>query len=246
MDEEFALIAVGGGTLIVLAAILGAYARDILRDRERERSRREIAAYEFQKLYLDPDDYVVPPFALRCIPLDQYRVIDENPSPNFEGARCVYGMVVAWLSNVDRPDVTLQPYLFSTDPRYSYHFANLNLFTFLTAHRDANPGNFLMSTDPDNPQVFAIDNGIALLTEDRKALGLFLTQSVAFNTTISSLETVSNSWGVINQSREQQLVQDYVKRLNVKTSSISTVIGTPTALSACCAAIVGSTYTFKA
>ena len=35
----------------------------------------------------------------------------------------------------------------------------------------------------------AIDNGIALLTEDRKALGLFLTQSVAFNTTISSLPT---------------------------------------------------------
>ena len=72
----------------------------------------------------------------------------------------------------------------------------------------------------------AIDNGIALLTEDRKALGLFLTQSVTFNTTISSLETVSNSWGVIDQSREQQLAQDYVKRLNVKTASIATVIGT--------------------
>ena len=73
----------------------------------------------------------------------------------------------------------------------------------------------------------AIDNGIALLTEDRKALGLFLTQSVAFNTTISSLQTVSsNLLGVINRSQEQQVVRDYVKRLNVKTSSIETVIGT--------------------
>jgi D-xylose transport system ATP-binding protein len=73
----------------------------------------------------------------------------------------------------------------------------------------------------------AIDNGIALLTEDRKALGLFLTQSVAFNTTISSLETVSSRLlGIINHAQERQLVQDYVGKLNVKTSSIETVIGT--------------------
>ena len=73
----------------------------------------------------------------------------------------------------------------------------------------------------------AIDNGIALLTEDRKALGLFLTQSVAFNTTISSLETISSRLlGVINHAKERQLVQDYVGKLNVKTSSIETVIGT--------------------
>ena len=73
----------------------------------------------------------------------------------------------------------------------------------------------------------AIDNGIALLTEDRKALGLFLTQSVAFNTTISSLPTISSSLlGVINHNQERQVVRDYVKQLNVKTSTIETVIGT--------------------
>ena len=32
----------------------------------------------------------------------------------------------------------------------------------------------------------AIDHGIALLTEDRKAFGLFLGQSIAFNTTAES------------------------------------------------------------
>ena len=54
----------------------------------------------------------------------------------------------------------------------------------------------------------AIDNGIALLTEDRKALGLFLTQSVAFNTTISSLQTISSALlGVINHNQERQVVQ---------------------------------------
>ena len=73
----------------------------------------------------------------------------------------------------------------------------------------------------------AIDHGIALLTEDRKALGLFLGQSVRFNTTISSLETISTQLlGVINAGRERQLVDKYVKQLGVKTHSIETIIGT--------------------
>lgn len=73
----------------------------------------------------------------------------------------------------------------------------------------------------------AINHGIALLTEDRKALGLFLGQSVRFNTTISSLETISSKLlGVINAAKERELVGDYVKQLGVKTSTIETVIGT--------------------
>ena len=73
----------------------------------------------------------------------------------------------------------------------------------------------------------AIKNGIALLTEDRKALGLFLGQSVMFNTTISSLETISSSLlGVINRSKERQIVDDYVEKLGVKTPTIETIIGT--------------------
>ena len=73
----------------------------------------------------------------------------------------------------------------------------------------------------------AINNGIALLTEDRKALGLFLGQSVMFNTTISSLETISSSLlGVINRSKERQIVDDYVEKLGVKTPTIETIIGT--------------------
>ncbi len=73
----------------------------------------------------------------------------------------------------------------------------------------------------------AIDNGIALLTEDRKALGLFLSEPITFNTTISSLNTISSEvLGVINQAKERALVTDYVKRLGVKTPSINTVIGT--------------------
>ena len=38
---------------------------------------------------------------------------------------------------------------------------NLNLLAYLIAHRDARSSNFLMPTDPSNPRVFSIDNGIA-------------------------------------------------------------------------------------
>ena len=73
----------------------------------------------------------------------------------------------------------------------------------------------------------AIDHGIALLTEDRKALGLFLGQSITFNTTISSLQTISTRLlGVINESRERTLVEKYVTELGVKTPNIDAIIGT--------------------
>ena len=73
----------------------------------------------------------------------------------------------------------------------------------------------------------AIENGIALLTEDRKALGLFLDQSVAFNTTITSLKSISEKFlGMIDRSREIRLVGEYVRKLNVKTPTIETVIKT--------------------
>ena len=73
----------------------------------------------------------------------------------------------------------------------------------------------------------AIDHGIALLTEDRKALGLFLDQSIAFNTTIASLQTISTRLlGVIDAGRERALVEKYVAQLGVKAPDIDTIAGT--------------------
>jgi D-xylose transport system ATP-binding protein len=71
----------------------------------------------------------------------------------------------------------------------------------------------------------AIDHGIALLTEDRKGLGLFLNQSVAFNTTIASLQAISTPFGVIDKPRERALVERYVQELGVKTPSIDAKVG---------------------
>ena len=71
----------------------------------------------------------------------------------------------------------------------------------------------------------AIRHGIALLTEDRKALGLFLGQSVAFNTTIASLQSISSPWiGMIDDRRERSLVEKYVRELGIKTPDIDTPV----------------------
>ena len=56
---------------------------------------------------------------------------------------------------------------------------------------------------------------------------MFLNQSITFNTTISSLQTISSQLlGIINRSQERALVERYVEQLGVKTPTIDTVIGT--------------------
>jgi hypothetical protein len=124
--------------------------------------RREIASYAVQQLFLDPDDYVVPPVAARCIPLDVYKAIDAEAKPNLDHGRCVFGALSAWMQNVKPPDEPiLDEHRFHDDPRYAYYFGNLNLLSYLIKHKDTKPGNILISTDPSNPQLFSVDNGIA-------------------------------------------------------------------------------------
>jgi ABC-type sugar transport system ATPase subunit len=73
----------------------------------------------------------------------------------------------------------------------------------------------------------AIKNGIALLTEDRKALGLFLGQPITFNTTISSLQTVSSPpLGVIDRNEERALTERYIAQLGVKAAGAGAIVGT--------------------
>ena len=123
--------------------------------------RREVAVYAAQDLFLDPDDYPVPPVAAHSFSLDAYALVDGDAEPQLEGTRCVFGAAAAWLQNVSQPDRAFDPKRFSRDAQYASHFANLNLLAYLVAHRDARSNNFLMSIDRSNPRVFLIDNGIA-------------------------------------------------------------------------------------
>ena len=123
--------------------------------------RRELAAYTAQQLFLDPDDYLVPPVAVRCIPLDVYGPLSKTATGTLPDTKCVLGTLSAWLDNVKEPDNSWDPKRFEQDPRFAYHFGNLNILTNLIRHRDAKRSNFLLSTDALNPQMFSVDNGIS-------------------------------------------------------------------------------------
>ena len=64
----------------------------------------------------------------------------------------------------------------------------------------------------------AIQRGLALVTEDRKAQGLFLKLTVMANTTISGLKQLCRM-GVIQRARELSLVKRMIKDLSIKTPS---------------------------
>ena len=121
--------------------------------------RKEIAAWELQRLFLDPEDYVVPTTAMRCALLDRYPPHDR---PTVPGTRCVLGAFAIWLEDVRVASPPVDPARFREDALYARFAADLNLFTYLFDHQDARSGNFLVATDPKRPQLFSIDNGVAM------------------------------------------------------------------------------------
>lgn len=64
----------------------------------------------------------------------------------------------------------------------------------------------------------AIDHGIGMVTEDRKKLGLVLIQSVVNNSTLASLDHVSNL-GILNLDEEVHETNHYIKELMIKCAS---------------------------
>ncbi|MFT9848231.1 sugar ABC transporter ATP-binding protein [Aneurinibacillus sp. REN35] len=64
----------------------------------------------------------------------------------------------------------------------------------------------------------AIAQGIAFVTEDRKGQGLVLGLSIRENIALTNLETLAKN-GIVSISKEAQLVDDMMKRLNIKASS---------------------------
>ena len=65
----------------------------------------------------------------------------------------------------------------------------------------------------------AISNGVAYLTEDRKAYGLVLIEEIKDNITLTNLKTISDG-GVINEPKEMTVTGEYRDKLNIKCSSI--------------------------
>jgi ribose transport system ATP-binding protein len=70
----------------------------------------------------------------------------------------------------------------------------------------------------------AIRNGVALVTEDRKAEGLFLGLSVKDNIASSNLDMVSDRFGFVDSRQERSVAKKGVEKLNVRTPSITTTV----------------------
>ena len=70
----------------------------------------------------------------------------------------------------------------------------------------------------------AIDNGIAMLTEDRRATGIMGVLSIADNISIASLKQYLDCGFVLNNKKIEALVQDNIKKMNTKTPSSKTQI----------------------
>lgn len=121
--------------------------------------RKELAAYEIQKWFLDQEDYIVPTTSIHCRPMELIR--DPNLEPTVKGTNCVLFALAVWLENVTVPDELYNEQRFQTDPRYAYHMANFNVLAILIDHRDGREGNFLVSKNDADRRVYAVDNGIS-------------------------------------------------------------------------------------
>ena len=125
------------------------------------RPRYDLAAYELQKLFLDPGEYVVPPTALRMIPLAELLPWSPGTQPTFRGSEDVLVVLQYWLHEVKVIADVLDRPAFEADPVYARHIGQLNALTWLIEHGDSNTGNFLISRAEQGARVFSIDNGVA-------------------------------------------------------------------------------------
>ena len=123
--------------------------------------RKEIAAYEIQKLFLDPEDYVVPTTLLHCEPMGRYAAEQGALRPSMKGTDCVLGVLSVWLQDVTITETLYEEARFTKEPDYAHYMANFNLLTYLIDHKDARESNFLVAKDNARRQVFSVDNGIA-------------------------------------------------------------------------------------
>lgn len=125
------------------------------------RPRYDLAAYELQKLFLEPDEYVVPPTALRTVPLAELLPFAPAAQPTFRDSDDVFVVLQYWLQEVRAIEDIYDAGRFDADFSYARNIGQLNIFTLLIAHGDSNAGNFLISRAKAGARVFSVDNGVS-------------------------------------------------------------------------------------
>jgi hypothetical protein len=128
--------------------------------------RYDLAAYELQKLFIDPPEYVVPPTALRMVPFADFARYSPGVRRTFPPADQVLAVAQYWLSDVKVIADVYDAARFGSDPVYARHIGQLNVLTHLIQHRDSNVGNFLIGRAERGARVFSIDHGVAFASSD--------------------------------------------------------------------------------
>ncbi len=142
----------------------------------RNSPRRELGAYAIQKLFLPPGEYVVPPTAPHCFPLEAYRAkVSRAAKPTWSEAPCVYGILSYWLEDVESLSDAAEagwfhgqyrhafdPQLFADNPAYRDSISRVNLLTYIIGHADSHAKNFVITTDSAAPLVYSVDNSLSL------------------------------------------------------------------------------------
>ena len=128
--------------------------------------RYDMAAYELQKLFLDPAEYVVPPTALHFVPLAEFRKYSPGVERTFPGAEQVLAVIQYWLQDIKVVADVFNPATFDSDAIYARHIGQLNILTDIIDHADSNAGNFLVSRTSPGARVFSIDHGVAFASEE--------------------------------------------------------------------------------
>lgn len=142
----------------------------------RNSPRRELAAYQVQKLFLEPEEYVVPPSAPHCFPLAAYREqVDPHATATFRQVECVYGILSYWLEDVEpladareagwfhgQYRHAFDPDLFARSPIYRDSISRVNLLTYVIGHADSHAKNFVITDDASAPVVYSVDNSLSL------------------------------------------------------------------------------------
>jgi hypothetical protein len=128
--------------------------------------RYDLAAYELQKLFIPPAEYVVPPTALRMVDLADFQKYQPDVKRTFAGADQVLAVLQYWLSDILVLADVYKAERFNSDPVYARHIGQLNVLTHLIQHRDSNAGNFLIGKAEQGARVFSIDHGVAFASID--------------------------------------------------------------------------------
>lgn len=135
--------------------------------------RRELAAYEVQKLILRPAEYVVPPTGGHCFNLDRYRaVVDPSANGVSPEISCVFGYLSYWLEDAEHPKSfrskwynpsqgPLDRKRLDSSPAYARSMARTNLVMYLIDHDDSHSKQFLMRDSRVAPVIYSVDNSMS-------------------------------------------------------------------------------------